>query len=209
MIMKAKRLVYGVGTNDADYSVSKTEVIGYVDGKRKQKLVWMCDYYQTWANMLKRCSEKWQENYPTYRGCSVSGEWKTFSVFKNWMEKQDWQGKSLDKDLLFMGNKVYSPETCVFVSQMVNSFTLDCRAARGEWLIGVCWNKEKAKFQSNCRNPFSGKNENLGRFTTEQEAHEAWRKRKLELAKELADIQTDERVAKALVDRYSKPQEQN
>lgn len=46
------------------------------------------------------------------------------------------------------------------------------------------------------------------RLSSEQEAHEAWLKRKLELAHELAAIQEDPRVAKALTDRYSKPQEQ-
>lgn len=33
------RLVFGVGINDADYVVQKFETIGYVNGKRKRKLV--------------------------------------------------------------------------------------------------------------------------------------------------------------------------
>ena len=74
---------------------------------------------------------------PTYKGCSVSEEWLRFSNFKRWMEKQDWDGKQLDKDILFEGNKVYSAETCVFVTSVVNSFTSDSGAKRGEWLIGV------------------------------------------------------------------------
>lgn len=158
--------------------------------------------------MFKRCYSKiLHERCPTYIGCTVSEDWLTFTNFKAWMKKQDWEGLQLDKDLLFEGNKLYSSDTCVFVSPMVSSFTIDCRSARGEWLIGVCWNKERAKFQSNCRNPFTGKLEYLGYFDCEQEAHNAWRKRKLELAHELAAIQTDERVAKALIGRYSKLQE--
>ena len=204
--MKVKRLVFDVGLNDADYVVQKKETIGYVDGKRKQRQVWVCDYYKEWKSMLARCySTKFQERQPTYQGCTVSDDWHTFSVFKNWMEKQNWKGKQLDKDLLIEGNKVYSADTCVFVTKMVNLFTTDSRAARGEWLIGVCWDKRAGKFRSQCCNPFSGKQERLGRFTTEQEAHEAWAKRKLELAHELAAIQTDQRVAKALIERYSKP----
>lgn len=185
--------MYGVGVNDADYAVYK-----YKNGKR----TWMCPYYKTWVNMLKRCSEKWQERNQTYKGCSASTEWLTFSNFRNWMEKQEWEDLQLDKDLLVEGNKIYSADTCVFVTPMVNSFTLDCRAARGEWLIGVCWNKEKEKFQANCRNPFTGKNENLGRFTCELQAHKAWKARKHELACQLADIQADQRVAEALRIRY-------
>ena len=206
--MKVKKLVYGVGINDAGYVVKKTETTVYADGKQKRKLVWMCPYHSRWKDMIKRCySDKYQERYPTYQGCTVSKEWLTFSNFKAWMEKQEWEGNQLDKDLLIEGNKVYSVDTCVFVSPMVNSFTIDSRASRGEWMVGVYWNKPTEKFQAYCNNPFSEKKEYLGLFTCEEAAHNAWLKRKLELAHELAAIQTDQRVAKALIDRYSKPQE--
>ena len=148
-------------------------------------------------------STKFQERQPTYIGCTVSEEWLTFSNFKNWMMTQDWEGNQLDKDLLFKGNKIYSPETCVFVTPMVNTFTIDQGAARGDCLIGVCWHKGMSKYKSQCGNPFTGEQEYLGLLTCEQEAHRAWLKRKLELAYELAAIQTDERIAEALIDRYS------
>ena len=202
--MKNKKLVYGIGTYDADYAVQKFEILGYTDGKREQKQVWVCPYYRAWRNMLQRCySVEYQERKPTYIGCTVSEDWLTFSNFRNWMVAQDWEGNQLDKDLLIEGNKVYSPETCVFVTQTVNSFTTDCRASRGEWLIGVSWNKPTGKFQSRCRNPATKKLEHLGYFTCEQEAHEAWLKRKVELAHSLAAEQEDPRVAEALINRYS------
>ena len=204
VIMKVKKSVCGIGLNDADYAVQRKETIGYVDGRRKQKLVWVCPYYSRWKEMLRRCySTKLQERYPTYKGCTVSDEWLTFSVFKSWMEKQDREGKHLDKDLLIKGNKTYSSATCVFVTRAVNNFANDHKAKRGEWLIGVDWHKPAGKLRALCNNPFTKKQEHLGYFTCEQEAHEAWLKRKLELAHELAAIQTDPRVAKALVDRYS------
>ena len=199
-----KATVYGVGINDADYVVKKFETIGYVGGKRKQKLVWICPYYRAWQNLLKRAySKSFQERQPTYIGCSVSEEWKRFSNFRKWMVSQDWEGKQIDKDLLVEGNKVYSEETCVFVSRAVNMFMIDRGASRGEWLIGVCRHKRDDNFQSHCRNPFTKKQEYLGLFVNEQEAHQAWLKRKIELAHELAAIQTDERVAKALIMRYT------
>lgn len=201
--MKAKKLIHGVGINDADYAIVKFETT-IVNGKQKRKLIWICPYYHTWKSMLQRCySIKYQERRPTYIGCTVSEEWLTFSNFRVWMMTQDWQDKQLDKDLLFEGNKVYSADTCVFVTRMVNLFTTDSSAARGEFLIGVSWHKPAGKFQANCSNPFTKKGEYLGLFDCEQEAHEAWLKRKLELAKELAEIQSDERVAEALIDRYS------
>ena len=202
--LDAPRLVYGVGINDADYVTQKMETIEYVNGKQKQRRVWECPYYRTWSNMLERCySDKYQERNPTYVGCSVSEEWLRFSSFKRWMEKQDWEGLHLDKDLLFEGNKVYSAETCVFVASSVNLFTVDSGAARGEWLIGVYWNKRAGKFMSRCRNPFTKKTEYLGLFVNELVAHQAWLKRKLELAHLVAAEQTDERVAKALISRYT------
>ena len=199
-----RNLVCGVGINDADYVVTKLETVGYVDGKQKQKVVWRCPIYRVWSSMIERCySAKYQDSQPTYKGCSVSEEWLTFSNFRAWMVTQDWEGKHLDKDILFEGNKVYSADTCVFVTPMVNTFTTERGNDRGKWLLGVYWEKCANKFRSRCRNPFTKKNESLGYFDSEQEAHNAWLKRKLELAHELAAIQTDERVAKALIARYT------
>ena len=150
--MKAKKmgaptLVHGVGINDANYAVTELETIE-VNGVRKRRIVWVCPYYSVWTNMLKRCySAKFQERNPTYKGCSVSKEWWRFSNFRRWMEAQDFEDKQMDKDLLFEGNKVYSAETCVFVTSVVNSFTLDRGNDRGEWLIGVNWHKRDGKFR--------------------------------------------------------------
>ena len=196
--------MYGVGVNDAEYVVQKMETIGYVNGKQKRKLVWECPYYRVWVGMLERCySTKYQERNSTYKLCTASEEWKRFSNFRKWMLAQDWEGKQLDKDLLVEGNKVYSAETCVFVTKAVNMFTIDSGATRGGLLIGVYWNKRNGKFRSQCSNPFTKKREHLGLFTCEEEAHQAWLKRKLELARLLAAEQTDERVAKALIERYT------
>ena len=201
--MKTKKLVHGVGINDADYVVQKNET-NKANGVRKPSRAWVCPYYQTWVDMLARCySAKFQEHYPTYKGCTVSDEWLTFSNFKNWMMAQDWEGLQLDKDLLFEGNKVYSAERCVFVTGVVNSFTSDRGSKRGEWKIGVSWHKASEKFRAQCNNHFTKKLEHLGLFTCEQQAHNAWLKRKLELAHLLAAEQSDPRVAKALIDRYS------
>ena len=202
--MKPKKLIYGVGVNDADYVTQRKETIGYVDGKQKKKLFWFWRHYRAWNSMLARWySKKYQKLYPTYAGCTVAEEWLTFSNFKAWMKMQEWEGLQLDKDILIKGNKVYSSDVCVFVTQMVNMFTTDRGASRGDWPIGVSWCRQTGKFLAQCRNPFTKKLEHLGYFTSEQEAHNAWRKRKNELAHELAAIQGDPRVAEALVERYT------
>lgn len=191
---KKTKLVRGVGINDADYTVYK-----YENGK----IVWQCPYYRTWNNMLKRAySNKYKQKNPTYRGVTVCEEWHSFMRFHAWMMQQNWEGKQLDKDVLFEGNELYSPTTCVFVDSVVNLFLTDCAAARGEWPIGVSWCERAKKFKSQCRNPFTKDKEYLGYFACPNQAHQAWKKRKHELSCQLADIQADERVAEALRIRY-------
>lgn len=109
--MRPRSLLYGVGVNDADYQVSPL-----VSGRQI-----ICKYYARWVNMLKRCyCLKFNKNRSNYDGYTVCEEWHTFSNFKTWMETQDWEGKELDKDLRGNGKKVYSPETCTFVTREVN-----------------------------------------------------------------------------------------
>lgn len=210
---KKNKLVYGVGINDADYAVQIKETTSYISGKQIQKLIWCCPFYQTWTNMLQRCyGDKWHERHPSYRGCSVCQEWLRFSNFKNWMEHQDWENKQLDKDLLFPGNKIYSPTTCAFVSKRINTFLIESNAARGELPIGVYYMKKSKHRKSELNKPYSacvkisGKKKHIGYFSTPEEAHQAWLTAKLELAKNLAaEIIAeggDPRVAKALIGRY-------
>jgi hypothetical protein len=116
------------------------------------------------------------------------------------MEKQDREGKQLDKDILIRGNKIYGPETCVFVDSKVNNFIIERTASRGEYHIGV--SLLNGKYRASCSDPTVGKNSILGYYDTPEEAHQVWLKEKLRIAKLLAAEQPDERVAKALVDRY-------
>lgn len=198
-----KKLVYGVGVNDAGYVIQLWETIGYVNRKRKRKQVWICPFYLVWKCMLARgYSEKYKNKHATYEDVTVCGEWLTFSNFKRWMEKQDWEGNYLDKDLLIPGNKVYSPEACIFVSRQVNTFLIERGADRGEYKIGVYWHKLRSKYRAQCSNPFTKKIEHLGYYLTEEAAHQAWLSKKLQHAYALADIQSDLRVAKALIERY-------
>ncbi len=198
------KLVYGVGVNDLGYRVHVYEWVTKNGGKRVQKMVFRCPYYTAWKHMLKRCrSKKLLERYPNYTGTSVCNEWLYASAFKEWMQKQDWDGKCLDKDIVVPGSKLYSPETCAFVLAATNTFVAACDASRGDYPIGVTLYKSTGKYQANCGNPFTGKKESLGYFSTPEEAHEAWRKRKHELAQLVAATESDPRVVEALRKRYS------
>ena len=199
------RLVCGVGINDAGYVTQVKETVSYLDGKLKQKLVWICPFYQTWKSMIERgYSEKIKLERPTYKDVTVCEEWHLFSVFKSWMESQNWEGNQLDKDLLIQGNKIYRHEACVFVSRQVNMFLIDSAATRGGFKIGCNWDRQSGKYRAQCSNPFTGEREQLGCFGDEDTAHQAWLSKKLEHAYALAALQTDERVAKALISKYEK-----
>lgn len=196
--MSSRKLVYGVGVNDADYNVVTLNDYG--------KSV-VCPYYDRWHSMLRRCyGKKELIRNPSYKGSSVCSEWLTFSNFRKWMETQDWEGKHLDKDLLVKGNRVYCPECCVFVSKLTNTFILDSLRKRGEYLIGVFWHKRDEVFVAQCNNTFAENRFHkrfLGYFDTELEAHLAWKAKKHEYACQLADLQDDHRVAKALREMFT------
>lgn len=199
-MIKLHKLICGVVYNDANYQVG---IYANIAGKRKR--LWACPIYQSWMEMIKRCySANIQAKQPTYIGCTVAPEWHSFMAFRAWMIKQEWKGNQLDKDILIQGNKVYSSDTCVFVSQKLNGFMNDHGARRGEWPLGVSWYKRSQMFRARCNNPFTGRTESLGYFSDQNEAHEAWRKRKHQHACTYADMQTDPRIAKALRTRFLK-----
>lgn len=198
-----KGLVFGVGINDADYTTTKFVEYPRVNGKRVRKRIWICPYYSAWRSMLKRVyCNNYKESFPSYETVDVCKEWHRFSVFRSWMETQDWEGKELDKDLLSKGGKVYSPTTCCFISKQINMFMTESSATRGQWPIGVCFVEATGKFRTQCRNPFLGKQETVGNFSTPEEAFLAWKVRKLALARMLAESQSNPIIAKALVEKY-------
>lgn len=195
---RPRKPIFGVGINDADYVTRVDET--HSSGIRKVK--WECPFYRKWRNMLKRSySEDYKLINKTYQNCSVVDEWLYFSNFKAWMETQDWQGKHLDKDLLVSGNKEYGPNTCLFIDQAVNKFLRgNGKSATGR-LMGILKRKDSDKYAAVCCSVVTGKACQIGVFKTPEEAHKAWLCFKLEQAHILAEQQTDERIAKALINR--------
>lgn len=186
----SKKLICGVGINDADYLVRST-----INGKD----VW-CPFYRVWAGIIERCySTKFHTKRPTYMNCTITDEWLTFSNFKKWMETQDWQNKAIDKDLLVTGNKMYSPDYCCFLYPTTNSFLITPSKNLRQ---GIHYRKDKKKFKATCSNPFTKKSEHLGYFSCPDQAHQAWKNRKHELACQHAGMYTDPRVKQALITRY-------
>ena len=184
------KLVCGAGFND------KTRPSN-VDGKNVKE-------YVLWQSMLERCfSEKLQTRYPTYKGCNVSDNFLHYSFFYDWCQEQigfgkvDDKGRSwcLDKDLLFVGNKIYSETACVFVPQEINTFFNKQSNARGEYPLGVSFHKRVGKYVARCW--VNGKRQHLGYFDTHEEAFAVYKPFKESLCKQLAlkwQTEIDERL---------------
>lgn len=182
--------IYGFGINDAKYNV-----FSFSSGKRA-----CCPFYMKWTGMLNRCyDESFKVKNRTYGKCYVCDEWLIFSNFKKWMELQDWQGKSLDKDMISIGNKVYSPDFCAFINQSTNTFFTERPPSAIGAMVGVTFDKDRNRYLALCRNPISGKKENLGRYKTELEAHKKYLERKSQLATALSFTESDLRIRSALI----------
>lgn len=187
-------LVQGVGVNDIPGSSSIPN-----GGK-------LCRYYATWSAMIQRCySKSYQVKKPWYIGVTVCDDWLIFSNFKAWMEQQDWHGKELDKDILSFDGKKYSPETCCFVTSLLNNFF---RPPTKNKLLpqGVRLNPSKMKFYCEVFNPFKWKNEKSVLFDTPDGAHAEWKRMKLCIAEELLRSEKDHRILAALRIRFSSDQ---
>ena len=165
--------------------------------------------YMLWQSMLKRCySNTYKKKYPTYIGCEVSDNFKSYEYFYEWCHNQigfDNDGNGfpfhLDKDLLVKDNKVYSESACVFIPSEINSLLIKCTASRGKHLIGVYWDKTNKAFVAQV-NKNKGKQEHLGCFTTEIEAFNAYKQAKESFIKEQAEkweSQIDPRAYNALM----------
>ena len=159
--------------------------------------------------MLRRCySEKYQKKQPTYEGCEVSDNFKSYEYFYEWCNNQigfdnDGNGNpfQLDKDLLVKGNKVYSEYSCIFLPNEINLLLTKSTASRGEHLIGVHWCKRGKAFKAQVSKS-KGKKENLGYFKTEIEAFNAYKTAKESFVKEQAEKwkgEIDERAYNALM----------
>jgi len=153
-----------------------------------------------WWNLTQRCKDNSaaQRIRPTYIGCTCT--WASCHEFIEWARQQVGYGTGqLDKDILLKGNKVYCPELCVFVPQTVNILLVKHDAARGEWPIGVCLDKENGRFEAKLS--VNGKTKRLGFFTTPEAAFAAYKPAKEAEIKRVAALHRhvlDPRVYDAL-----------
>lgn len=87
--------------------------------------------HELWRSMIGRCCQPKNGSYKNYgaRGVKTCEKWKTYDGFLEDVDSIDGYDLDkllngeleLDKDIKVTGNKIYSLETCTFVSSKVNS----------------------------------------------------------------------------------------
>lgn len=158
--------------------------------------------YSLWGGMFNRCYCTKPGVNETYRDCSVSPEFFNFQDFAVWATKQNGFGREgwhLDKDIVQRGNKVYSPETCAFVPQEINTLFVSVKAVRGNNPIGV--NNYNGRYRASMQD--GDKQRCLGHFDTDNEAFLAYKIAKEKHIKNIANKwrdQIDPRVYDSLMD---------
>lgn len=152
--------------------------------------------YILWKSINCRCTDNSyaQSKNKNYLG-SVNN-FESFQLFTEWCNKQhgynfkDSSGRywQIDKDLKSPGTREYSPETCLFVPNYINSLLMVKETKENALLLGVKiydGNRFSAQIYTNL------KKKHLGVFETELEAHQAWQQEKLRYIKSIISTDLD------------------
>ena len=169
--------------------------VGYIgEGKYSRKT--HLKIYKCWQKMLQRCYDPYYINkFPTYIYCIVCEEWHNFQNFASWYEENYYECNDermeLDKDILVKNNKIYSPSTCIFVPQRINYLFTKRQNCRGDYPIGVTYNKESKRLKVQCNIYKNGKasKEHLGRYPIDKpfQAFYVYKEFKENYIKQVAD----------------------
>lgn len=150
--------------------------------------------YGVWCRMLQRCYDtKAFYKRPTYINCSVCDEWLCYANFEKWYDENYYEIPNekmcLDKDILLKGNKIYSPLYCRIVPNEINCLFTKSNKSRGNYPIGVTYNKRENKFKAQLSILKNNKKtrQGLGTYNTPEEAFLAYKKAKEKYIKEVAD----------------------
>jgi hypothetical protein len=143
--------------------------------------------FKAWSAMLHRCYGNTMRSRKTncYDGVEVCHEWLTFSNFQSWAKTRYKKGLQLDKDILCRGSsKIYSPDTCLFVTAEINNFLSCVKRTERETPVGVQVVDKKNPYMAF----ISKKNKtiNLGYYDNPKDAHNAWLKEKISIGLELS-----------------------
>lgn len=144
--------------------------------------------YTHWNHMLSRCYTDWYND--TYKDAIVDKRWHNYQNFAEWFYA-NWVGNedvALDKDILYKGNKLYSPETCCLVPENLNNFTCNSFKIRGNLPIGVIEKRYVNKTTYIAQMYKFGTHTYIGEYSSYMQAFCAYKEHKEAHAKTLADF---------------------
>lgn len=164
------------------------QMVHYINPKKEKK-------WQIRSNMKTRCyNENYHKKRPSYAECEICDEWlNDHQAFYEWVSENFYEIEGedtvqLDKDILVKGNKLYSPETCIFVPKPINGL-FGGTANKSDLSKGVSFIKSTGKYRATIC--IEGKNVNLGLFPTEEEAFLKYKEHKEAVILAKADLYKD------------------
>ena len=150
--------------------------------------------YEAWTSRLQLCygNTNFAHRYKDI-GVYVCEEWLCFQNFAEWFYKQIklyGKGGVVDKDLLHLGSKVYSPQTCCYIPQCINVMFRRSSGKNtgvypnqsGKWYVSIGGKKSRKRY---------------GTYSTENDAVDAYRREKITLVQNTA-VEFQDKIDPAL-----------
>lgn len=180
----------------------------YTDYDGEQRLQMHTRACVLWNNMVNRSREDSAQRKNNTSYVQVENHFESYDMFTDWCQDQyGYLNKnphgtfwSLDKDILVPGNRIYSPDTCMFVPLSVNNVLLGSDKTRGDDPIGAKLHVQGncVKYMASCRQRTG--TSYIGVFLTPEEAHAAWQLAKIErLWEEALDVTDHTKLYSALM----------
>lgn len=146
--------------------------------------------YQLWHNMKTRCyNPNYHKVKPGYKDCTICNEWlDDRELFYEWVDMNFYKIKGeptveLDKDILIPGNKIYGPDTCIFVPKRINDLFVHIHGRVDNGLpTGVTYSEKTGTYKVSamltCDDSDKKKNVVLGYYDTIEEAFDVYKEHK-------------------------------
>lgn len=157
------------------------ETTSSVNGKVKNS-------YHTWRGMLRRCYQDNGEAQTYYGIITVCPEWFCYANYEKWYDKNYVEGYEIDKDFTSPNSKIYSPETCSFIPNVINAIMgkkkfNTVRKHKG-LPVGVSYHIRDEKYTSQCYD--GNKLQHFGYHYTPESAFKEYKVFKEQLIKDTA-----------------------
>lgn len=188
-----------------DQKAPLTFGVGYTDGEiTKNMKEGHLLYYRYWKQILERgYCQKLKQKHPSYKDVTVCKDWHSLKNFRVWFEenyREDWVGYNIDKDLICdqRKEKIYSPDTCVFLPPRLNTLIIKkYHNRKGKTLpVGVTKKSKGKRYCARCqvgeKQPYV-----IGYFDDPDTAWESYRDFKQKYIQDL----TEDYFSKDLIDQ--------